>query len=424
MIGRIDTNRSEVTVVGAGISGMLAAYALDARGYEVTLVEESEKAGGLIKTSKTDFGPAESAAHSLIATEAVRELCRDLKVDLLSPRKGSAAKYIVRNGKLRRFPLTISEVLDTVGHAISARSDNGARQNLDEWARRHLGTAALDYLLTPFVRGIYGVQPAQLGVSTAFPSLNLPAGKTLLGTVLSNRRKAKKKKETKQRVAPRLGMGDLVGKLEQRLEQRLGSRFRRGERVTSLPDAANVVLATPAYAAAKLLEPVVPELAAELAKVCYTPIVSVTTFVQREALDHPIHGVGVLMPARESTKALGILFNSSSFEYRVVDNSCLASFTVMMGGTSNPEWLTASDDEIRQTIKLELAQLLGIREPLSVVIHRWPAALPQYSVYLAKVWQKARETWCSQPGQMLFGNYTGQISLRGIIETAMTPDWL
>ncbi|HKZ78368.1 MAG TPA: FAD-dependent oxidoreductase [Pyrinomonadaceae bacterium] len=424
MIGRANTNRREVTVVGAGISGMLAAYALDSRGYQVTLIEEKAAAGGLIRTNKTDFGLSESAAHSLIATEPVRQLCRDLEVELLSPRKGSKAKYIVRNGKLRRFPLTIGETLDTAGHAARARCVNGAAQNLDEWARRHLGNAALDYLLTPLVRGIYGVQPAQLGVSTAFPTLKLPVGKTLLGTLVSNRRKGKKKKESKQRVAPRFGMGDLVGKLEQRLEQRLGSRFRRGESVTVLPDAANVVLATPAYAAAKLLERAAPALAGELASVCYTPIVSVTTFVRREAFDHPIHGVGVLMPARENTKALGILFNSSSFEYRVADDTRLASFTVMMGGTSQPGWLSASDDEIRQTIKLELAHLLGIREPLAVVIHRWPAALPQYSVNLEKVWQLARETWCSQPGRILFGNYTGQISLRGIIESAMAPDWL
>lgn len=124
------------------------------------------------------------------------------------------------------------------------------------------------------------------------------------------------------------------------------------------------------------------------------------------------------MPAREETKSLGILFNSSSFDYRVTDDSRFASFTVMMGGTAHPEWLDASDAEIQQAIKLELSAVLGIREPCQTVIHRWPAALPQYSIDLPGVWQKARDTWCIIPGRMLFGNYTGQISLRGMIESA------
>jgi oxygen-dependent protoporphyrinogen oxidase len=418
MIGTLDDSKREATIVGAGIAGMLAAYSLDRRGYRVTLIEAMPRAGGLIRTRQTDCGIAESAAHSLIATDAVRELCDDLEVELITPRKEAKAKYVVRNGKLTRFPLTFRETVDSVYHAAFARSNNSDNETLDRWAHRHLGDAALDYLLTPFVRGIYGVQPAELAVSTAFPFLHLSQGQTLLSAYVSHRKKSQKK-NSKQRVAPRLGMGDLVGKLERRLEQRLGSRFRKGEKICGLPDAPNVIVATPAYAAAPLLQSSAPELAAELNKVHYTPIVSATTFVERKAFERPIHGVGVLMPARENTMSLGILFNSSSFDYRVTDAARLASFTVMMGGTACPGWLNADDDGIQQAIKLELEKLLGIREPHAIVIHRWPCALPQYGVDLAKVWQSARESWCAQPGNLLFGNYTGQISLRGMIESAM-----
>jgi protoporphyrinogen/coproporphyrinogen III oxidase len=418
VIGTINHNKREATIVGAGIAGMLAAYALDARGYRVTLIEAKGRAGGLIQTRRTDFGIAESAAHSLIATEAVRELCRDLEIELIAPRKDAKAKYVVRNGKLTRFPLTLRETLDSVRHAAFARSPNREDETLDRWAQRHVGNAACDYLLTPFVRGIYGVQPAELGVSTAFPFLNLAEGQTLLGAFARHRKKSRKK-PSKARVAPRLGMGDLVTKLERRLEQRLGSRFRKVEELREVPDAANVILATPAYAAARLLESSAPELAADLRKVRYTPIVSVTTFVERRAFERPIHGVGVLMPACENTKSLGILFNSSSFEYRVTDDTRLASFTVMMGGTAGPSWVNANDEEIQQAIKLELFEFLGIREPLATVIHRWPCALPQYGTELPNVWQSARKSWCAKPGHLLFGNYTGQISLRGMIESAV-----
>jgi protoporphyrinogen/coproporphyrinogen III oxidase len=418
MIGTLNQRTRDVTIVGAGIAGMLAAYRLDARGYRVTLIEAKNRAGGLIQTRQTDFGIAESAAHSLIATDAVRELCEDLQVELIAPRKEAKAKYIVRNGKLTRFPLTLREAFDSVRHAAFARSRNGEDETLDRWAQRHLGTAAREYLLTPFVRGIYGVQPAELSVSTAFPFLHLPQGQTLLGAFAKHRKQSGSKK-SKQRVAPRFGMGDLAGKLERRLEQRLGSRFRKGEELRGVPDAANVIIATPAYAAAQLLQSSARDTADKLRQVRYTPIVSVTTFVERSAFERPIHGVGVLMPACEDTKSLGILFNSSSFEYRVTDDARLASFTVMMGGTASPEWLNASDEEIQQAIKFEFSELLGIREPLATVIHRWPCALPQYGPGLSDVWEQARKGWCAEPGHLLFGNYTGQISLRGMIESAM-----
>jgi oxygen-dependent protoporphyrinogen oxidase len=417
MIGTLNSASKEVTVVGAGIAGMLAAYSLDRSGYRVTLLEEKERAGGLIQTRNTRQGLTESAAHSFIVTEPVRELCRELDVELVERRKEAKAKYILRDGKLRRFPLSVGEAFGTCMHAALSRSAR-TPQTLDVWSRKHLGAVATEYLVTPFVRGIYGAQPTELEVSTAFPSLDVVEGKTLLGTMLTKRRNAKRRKEEKTQAAPRFGMGELVGRLEQRLEKRLGSRFRKGEKVDHLPDAANLVIATPAYAAAPLIRPASAALADKLAEVRYTPIVSVTVFVDRSSFTRPLNGVGLLMPACEQTKSLGILFNSSSFADRVVDDSHLASFTVMMGGTAQPNWLTASDDEIRQTIKLELSSFLGIREPLGVAIHRWPAALPQYSDSVRKVWACARESWCATPGRILFGNYTGQISLRGMIESA------
>lgn len=418
MIGTLNSHCKEAAVVGAGIAGMLAAYYLDRSGYRVTLLEEKARAGGLIQTRSTAYGIAESAAHSLIVTDRVRELCRELDVELVEPRKQAKAKYIVRDGKLRRFPLTFAEAVDTFIHAAFARSASNYPQNLDVWARRHLGNAALEYIVTPFVRGIHGVQPAELNVATAFPSLHLPEGKTLLGAILSKHRTSASRRGKKTRAAPRFGMGDLVVRLEQHLERRLGSRFRKGEKVDQLPETANVIIATPAYAAARLVRSASVALGNKLAEVCYTPIVSATVFVDQHAFERPVQGVGVLMPAREQTRSLGILFNSSSLAYRVTDESRFASFTVMMGGTAQPHWLATSDEEIRQAIKLELSTVLGIREPREVVIHRWPAALPRYSSNLRDIWTFARQSWCATPGRLLFGNYTGQISLRGMIESA------
>lgn len=455
MIGTLDEGRREVTVVGAGISGMLAAYALDKKGYEVTLVEERAHAGGLIQTRRTEYGIAESAAHSLLATPRVVAFCEELGVELAEIRRDSRARYVLRGGRLRKFPLSLGETLSAARRAAFARAENHLdEQDLETWGRRHLGSGAVEYLLSPFVQGIYGVRPADLGVAAAFPELLLAPGSTLLGTMLGkafrrapkndaaetaarangggeseSRTNGDKKvavngggratKQRKRMVAPLRGMGDVTERLQNILTERLGERFRRGETVREIPDAPNVVIATPAYVAARLLAASEPELSAALEGVSYTPIVSVTAFVPTAFFTRPVKGVGVLVPPGERRECLGVLFNSSAFEGRVHDESRFASFTVLLGGTAQPGWVNASDEEIERAVISELDALLGIKgRPAHLVVNRWPRAIPQYSTALPRVWQRARATWCAEPGRVLFGNYTGQVSLRGMIESA------
>jgi oxygen-dependent protoporphyrinogen oxidase len=225
-------------------------------------------------------------------------------------------------------------------------------------------------------------------------------------------------KERKRMVAPRKGMGDVTGRLEEVLTERLGERFLRGVSVKQIPGAPNVVLSTPAYVTARLLAGESPALCAALEQVSYTPVVSVTAFVPTYAFTRPVKGVGVLAPPREGRKCLGVLFNSSAFEGRVKDESRFASFTLLFGGTSQPFWLDATDKDIARAVNDELDSLLGIRGGAAeLVINRRRRAIPQYSTALPAVWRTARETWCATEGRVLFGNYTGQVSLRGMIET-------
>src|SRR5215216_808700 len=140
MIGTINKAEREVTVVGAGISGMLAAYALDRKGYRVTLVEERAHAGGLIQTRRAGHGIAEAAAHSLLATPGVVRFCEELGVELAEIRRDSRARFIVRGGRPRKFPLSIGETLATVRRAAFTRAAGHVdEQDLDSWGRRHLG---------------------------------------------------------------------------------------------------------------------------------------------------------------------------------------------------------------------------------------------------------------------------------------------
>lgn len=417
MIGRLKPDSREVTIVGAGIAGMLAAYELDRAGYTVTLLEARPRAGGLIKTEKTPYGIAERAAHSLLLTPDVQALCDDLGVELVEIRRDSKARFIYRDGKPRRFPLRLREAASAFFRACFALADSKtdpSRLTLEEWGMRHLGEAAVRYLLTPFVRGIYGATPSELSIGAAFPSLVVPHGHSLLTAILRRARTPTRKRM----VAPRHGMEDLIRRLERRLEERLGDRFRKSVPVERLPVADNLLLAVPAHRAAELLRDEASELAVALSRVHYAPLMPVTAFAARCRAPR---GVGLLFPEdheMRSAESLGILFNSSAFEGRATESARAESFSLIFGGAHNPAVFQRSDAEIRKQAAEELRRFLGAGELVHAVICRQPAAVPCYGAELREVWAIAERTWCSIPGKILFGNYTGQVSIRGMVESA------
>jgi oxygen-dependent protoporphyrinogen oxidase len=429
VIGTLDPRKKEILIIGGGFSGLIAAERLDRAGWEVTLMEAG-RAGGLIKTTHTEFGIVEAAAHSFLATPTIRELCEDLGVELQSVKPDSKARYIYRDGQLRRFPLTIWEAFKTFLRAyfmLAAKPGTPAATDLESWGRRHVGRAAVDYLLTPFVRGIYGARPRELSVPAAFPRLSVPRGHSLLSFMLFKMLRGRKDARSgaqaarPKMMAPTKGVGDLVERLRDRVAGRLGSRFHENRRLEELPPYIdNLMLCVPAPEAARLLDAHDAKLASALREVPYAPLISATVFFARSAVPKHVRGVGVLVPERETDRAcLGILFNSSSFQGRVTDTERFVSFTVMLGGTSGASLVGHSDHDLRELAATEAQALLGIRaKPLGVFLNRWQRAVPIYGPEVQRAWDAARVGWCSKPGRLLFGNYAGQVSLRGMVDSA------
>jgi protoporphyrinogen/coproporphyrinogen III oxidase len=429
MIGELEPQSKEITIIGAGIAGMLLARQLDKKGYSVTLLEASSRAGGLIQTLQTPFGIAETAAHSFLASPPVQALCQELSVELLPVKKEARSRWVMRDGKLRKFPLGPKEALRALGRAyfvLADRKQDPHDLTLESWAKRYLGEAALDYLLSPFLLGIYGARPSELTVGAAFPALAVPHGHSLLSYLLARKVTQKKKYASAKPVgprpmmAPKNGMGDLVQALEKDLRSRLGPRFKTANPVTTIPQSDNLALCVPADTAADLLASVDPRLSSALRAVSYAPLISATTFVSRDQVERPAQGVGFLIPERERMESLGVLLNSEAFEGRVREENRVSSYTVMLGGTLRPELLEASDSRLHAIIAQTLATGVGLRgEPLHVEIKRWSRAVPRYDASLTTALQAARAGWCSRPGRVLFGNYTGQVSIRGMIESSM-----
>ena len=86
----------DVAIVGAGISGLSAAYELHRRGLSTCVVESRDRAGGVILTEHIDGFVVDAGPDSLLVQKpAALELCRELGLaDRLFPTKRPRTAYI------------------------------------------------------------------------------------------------------------------------------------------------------------------------------------------------------------------------------------------------------------------------------------------------------------------------------------------
>src|SRR6266850_5110770 len=96
-----------ITVVGAGFSGLATAYFLTKQGCKIRIIEKTDRAGGLIKTIRTEHGFVETAANGLLNSARLEAMCADIGVPLLSTRHEGRKRFIYR-GKPKQVPLTIA----------------------------------------------------------------------------------------------------------------------------------------------------------------------------------------------------------------------------------------------------------------------------------------------------------------------------
>ncbi len=418
MVGNLKPHSQKATIIGGGISGLLAGYYLTRSGYHVEIFEAGPRWGGLIRTRSTPRGIAEEAAHSLLVTPEVSTLFRELNIPLLEVTPSSKSRWIVRKGKMRRMPLSLLEIIGAFFRAAFVRSQPNEKLTLAHWAERHLGKPALNYLIDPMLKGIFGASPQEILVTPAFPALSIPHGRTLLGHFirrwlgLASQVTAQPKSKM---MSPREGMESLVHGIVSYLEKQPNAHLHLNHAIETLPQAENLILAVPPQKAAQLLESVDPRLAAALRGLQWSSLITTTVFLEKIRLQKIPDGVGVLMPSSENRKCLGILFNSSSFDGRVIDPENWVSLTVICGNGPKEE---ASDESVLKQIQDELENLFGWSGPIEhYAMTRWPKAIPIYNHPLVQALALAQTQWCSQPGQILVGNYTGEVSIRGMIQS-------
>ena len=96
-----------IAILGAGITGLCAAYRLSKEGHTVRIFEKENAIGGSIKTELVDGWLIEKGPNSLQESEELRQLILDL--DLQSERieasQTAKNRYLVKDSKLIAVPM-------------------------------------------------------------------------------------------------------------------------------------------------------------------------------------------------------------------------------------------------------------------------------------------------------------------------------
>jgi protoporphyrinogen/coproporphyrinogen III oxidase len=434
-----------VAVLGAGITGLTAAWHLQRAGIRAVVFEAAGRVGGAIAGLRSGGWFHELGPNSLL--EGSAEVATFIDAVGLGGRRLYAAeaakqRYIVRGGRLVAMPASPLGFIGTslfswhaklglLAEPFRSRGPDDDRESVADFVIRRLGREFLDYAINPFVGGVYAGDPRNLSVQHAFPKLHAleQAHGSLIRGALARRNTSGGPKgrifsfpdgleELPRGIAAALSEPVRLQcpvRALRRQEQGWEVAFETAGSVQREHFSA-VVCALPADALAALRIETVPEAArlGVLREVEHPPVVSVFTGFRRADVAHPLDGFGVLMPAVEHGRILGTLFSSTLFPGRApADHVALTTF---VGGTRQPELARLDDAALLATVREELQRLLGVRgDPVFVHLQRWPRAIPQYTLGYQKFKDAFAAVEAAAPGLHFGGNARDGISLANCI---------
>jgi len=392
-------------VVGAGVSGLSAAWELERAGHEVVVFDVADRIGGKLQASPVRglAFPLEEGADAFLArVPDALELCAALGIDeLVHPATGDA--FVWAAGALRRLPkgqllglptdvdeLAASGLVSEAGLAKvrdDLVSDTPALDHdvsVGELVRARLGDEVCDHLVEPLLGGINGGEADGLSLQACAPQLWACAvrGGSLVRAAAEARAAAPSGAPVF--AAPADGMASLPRRLAGAL--RADVRLGAAPPIELGPDGvrvggegfAGVVLAVPADAAAALVGGAAPDAARLLAGWDFASVVMVAAVAERASIDHPLDGSGVVVAHDAGLDITAASFGSSKWAHW--DDGRNVVFRISLGHDGDPaDWCARGDDELADVALRDLATVLG--EPVTahgVRVGRWPRAFPQY----------------------------------------------
>jgi oxygen-dependent protoporphyrinogen oxidase len=469
----------KAVVIGGGIAGLASAYYLQRNAgqqglpLEITLIEREARWGGKILTERKDGFVIEGGPDTFLATKPWGiALCRELGLEerLHGTNPQQKNTYVLHQGRLQPLPDGLAMMVPThfgsmartpllslpakarmgLDYLLPPRQD-AMDESLGAFVSRRLGRSAYENLIEPLMSGIYAGDGDQLSLRATFPYLREMESQHggLIRGALSLRQKTSKNGNHRNGsrsafLTPRTGLAEIVESLVAALKaqgvhlcngvgvrsiQRSGEAYQVELVNGELLSAQGVILASPAYNSAEIMEEVSPGLADELRGIPYVSTATVSLAYPAEKLFHPLNGYGYVIPRREGRRALACTWTSTKFPHRAPEGHSLVR--VFIGRAGQEEQIDWNESSLLEIARQELELTLGIHaEPEYAHTFIWERAMPQYVLGHLERLGRIEAALDRLPGLALAGNgyrgigipdciHSGEVAAEAILKGIM-----
>jgi len=435
---------NRVLVIGGGISGLSAAYDLTRAGVDCTILEKQSRLGGVIETRLSEGCTLECGPDSFLSSKpAALALIKEvgLEGDVIGSNDHQRTTYIWKRGALvalpegvmmivpsRVMPMVKSPLLGwatkiRMGLEYFRRPGESHDRSVAEFVVDHFGQETLDYLAEPLLSGVYGGDPAQLSVGSVLPRFLEMEKKygSLVRGVLASRSKSgggslfRTLKGGLGTLVDRMAVGLKVCQADVETVERVGSGFR--VRVGgSWMEADQVIVACPAWAAARVVAGLDARLGELLGTIDYSSSVTLSLIYRAAEFDGKRAGFGFLVPQKERRRLAACTFVGTKFSYRVPEDRIV--LRCFFGGINDAAVLDESDESLVGIAREELRRMLGATAaPLAHAIARWPRSMAQYTLGHSDRVAEIRIRAAAVAGLHLAGNAYEGIGIPDCINT-------
>ncbi len=443
-----------VVVIGAGISGLTSAFSLltSEESVQVTVLESSERIGGLIKTTPfAGLGSVDEGADAyLLRVPFAAQLAAELGLGATITSPTGAHASVWHNGmhsipgdlmlgvpaKVRAFAM--SSLISPRGKLRAAlepflptTQDN---DSIGHYVRKRFGNEIHERLVDPLIGSIYAADTDNFSMASVPQIASLTTSRSMLLAAGKARAAVAKAPPSPIFGVPMRGMGAMTEGLAQRITS-LGGDIRCNHTVSTIETSNNqytvvttngsfecdaVIIASPAKHSASFMKTLDSRASTLLGEWDHASVALITMAIPADQWPNRLTGSGYLVPKPDQRWVTAASFGSNKWaHWRPADGSMILRISL---GRDGLDVMDFADDKLVNLALADMKRHLGIDlAPQHVRLSRWNDSFPQYRPHhFARLAELEHSLSASAPGVVFAGASYRGIGIPACIQQGRT----